>query len=333
MSQSEQKVVQYLSEAHATEVGLVQVLEAQIAMTPHGSFRDGLEKHLAETHRHAERVQTRLSDLGTGRHPVLAGIGFTESVLNQTLAFWKAPLELLRASRQEEKVLKNAKDLCTTEALEIASYTALERIAQAAGDETTARLAASIRADEEKMLARVLREIPKLADNVVGAEGTSSPGATKTDPVDALRDIAEQANQTARQSGARAKDAVSRARKGPRERTQKPDGGVEELPIARYEQLTAEEIIAKLSALSQVELVKVNVYERTHDDRATVLSKISALQGDEPWPGYDELTAEQIRETLSEADDERAKAVRTYERTHKNRAGVMDATQRQLATA
>ena len=32
MSQSEQKIVQYLNEAHATEVGLVRVLQSQIAM-------------------------------------------------------------------------------------------------------------------------------------------------------------------------------------------------------------------------------------------------------------------------------------------------------------
>ena len=46
MSQSEQKVVQYLNEAHATETGLVRVLQSQIAMTPRGSYRTGLEKHL-----------------------------------------------------------------------------------------------------------------------------------------------------------------------------------------------------------------------------------------------------------------------------------------------
>ena len=43
MSQSEQKVVQYLNEAHASELGLVQVLQAQIAMTPRGSYRSALE--------------------------------------------------------------------------------------------------------------------------------------------------------------------------------------------------------------------------------------------------------------------------------------------------
>ena len=53
-------------------------------------------------------------------------------------------------------MLKNAKDAAATEALEIATYTALERLAGRVGDDETAKLAASIRRDEEKMLERVL---------------------------------------------------------------------------------------------------------------------------------------------------------------------------------
>ena len=46
MSQSkqqkqQQKVVQYLNEAHASEQALVRVLQSQIAMTPRGSYRTG----------------------------------------------------------------------------------------------------------------------------------------------------------------------------------------------------------------------------------------------------------------------------------------------------
>ena len=41
MSPSEQKVVQYLDEAHATELALVRVLQEQVAMTPRGSYRTG----------------------------------------------------------------------------------------------------------------------------------------------------------------------------------------------------------------------------------------------------------------------------------------------------
>ena len=51
MSRSEQKIVQYLSEAHAHEMGLVRVLQSQIAMTPRGSYRTALETHLGETRR------------------------------------------------------------------------------------------------------------------------------------------------------------------------------------------------------------------------------------------------------------------------------------------
>ena len=64
MSTSEQKVMQYLDEAHATELALVRVLQSQIAMTPGGSYRDGLERHLDETRDHARRVNARLEELG-----------------------------------------------------------------------------------------------------------------------------------------------------------------------------------------------------------------------------------------------------------------------------
>ena len=187
MSKSEQKVVQYLGEAHASEVGLVSVLRSQIAMTPRGSYRDGLEKHLDETRGHARRIQERLGELEQGRNPVQVFVGFAETLISQSLALSKTPFDLLRGSGGEEKVLKNAKDACATEALEIATYTALERLATSVGDEQTAKLAASIRGDEERMLERIMREIPKLTDAVVGAEveGEPSYDITKTGAADA----------------------------------------------------------------------------------------------------------------------------------------------------
>src|SRR3954471_14156305 len=155
MSPDTQKVVQYLNEAHATEVALVRVLQSQIAMTPRGTYRSALESHLAETREHAERVQTRLRELGQGRNPLQVLGGIAESVVGQALALAKTPVDLVRGSGGEEKVLKNAKDACATEALEIATYTSIEQLANSVGDERTAKLAASIRKDEEKMLERV----------------------------------------------------------------------------------------------------------------------------------------------------------------------------------
>jgi ferritin-like metal-binding protein YciE len=175
-------VVQYLNEALAMEHALVRVLQSQIAMTPRGSNRDGLEKHLGETRNHADRVGRRLEALGDRSNPLMAVVGLAENVVGQALAFGKTPFDLLRGSGGEEKVLKNAKDACATEALEIATYTAIERLARSADDAQTATLAASIRADEERMLQRILREIPKLTDAVVGAdvEGRPSYDVTKT---------------------------------------------------------------------------------------------------------------------------------------------------------
>jgi ferritin-like metal-binding protein YciE len=340
MSKSEQKVVQYLGEAHASEVGLVSVLQSQIAMTPRGSYRDGLEKHLDETSRHAHRIQERLGELGEGHNPVQLFVGFAGTLVAQTLALSKAPFDLMRGSGGEEKVLKNAKDAAATEALEIATYTALERLAIGVGDEQTAKLAASIRADEERMLVRIMSEIPKLTDAVVGAdvEGKPSYDITKIGAADATREAARQVSQSARATQARAKRGARQARKVPG--VAQVEGQVKgavaserDLAIARYDSLTAEEILGKLPELSQIDLAKVDSYERKNDNRTTVLSRITSLRKQEPWPGYDELTVAEIEAVLDEGDDQRAKDVVAYERAHKNRAGVLRSAQRETANA
>jgi len=340
MSKSEQKVVQYLTEAHATETGLVRVLQSQIAMTPSGPYRTGLEKHLGETRSHAERVQKRLAELDHGSNPLKAGIGAVEGVFGQVLAVAKTPLDLVRGSGGEEKVLKNAKDACAAEALEVATYTALERLARSVGDDTTADLAASIRADEQKMLERILREIPKLTEAVVRAEveGLPSYDASKTGAADAARGAGEAAKQTAGSGAAGAKRTARKARKVPgvAQAEGQVKGAVasaDDLAIARYDKLTAEEIGDKLTELSQIDLAKVDSYERKNQDRTTVLSRITSLRGDEPWPGYDELSVAEIESVIGSADDDRIKEVRSYERTHKNRATVLKAAERDLAKA
>ena len=96
----------------------------------------------------------------------------------------------------------------------------------------------------------------------------------------------------------------------------------EDLAIARYDSLTAEEIVSKLPELSQIDLAKVDSYERKNDNRTTVLSRISALRRQEPWPGYDELTVAEIEAALGDSDEQRTKDVAAYERAHA--AGVLE---------
>ena len=181
------------------------------------------------------------------------------------LAFGKTPFDLLRGSGGEEKVLKNAKDACSTEALEIATYTALERLAKDVGDEKTEKLAASIRADEEKMLARVLREIPKLTAAVIGA-APPSYDVTETGAADAVREVAKTAKTAARK--ARKVPGVAQAEG----QVKGAVASESDLAIARYDSLTAEEIASRLTSLSQIDLAKVDSYERAHQNRAGVLN-------------------------------------------------------------
>jgi ferritin-like metal-binding protein YciE len=200
MSNYEQKIVRYLEEAHATELALVRALQSHVAMTPEGSTRALLQQHLGETRTHADRVRGRIEELRAGApgQPLQAWVGLTQTVVGQAAALGKAPLDLLRGTGGEEKVLKNAKDDCAAEALEIATYSAIEHLARQAGDEQTVELAASIVADERRMLDRLLEEIPKLTEAVARAElEGGSVRAAGTAAAAAARGAAQSARKAA----------------------------------------------------------------------------------------------------------------------------------------
>jgi uncharacterized protein (TIGR02271 family) len=336
--QQQQKIVQYLNEAHATELALVRELQAQIAMTPNSGYRNGLEQHLRETREHSRRIEERLGELGQGSNPLQLGVGVVQAVAGQALALAKAPLNVVRGSGGEEKVLKNAKDAYASEALEIATYTSLARLARVAGDRRTERLAESVLADEQRMLDRVLGEIPRLTDAVARAEfeANGSYDVTETGAADTVRQVGGTAKRTARKNAGQAKRTARQARKVPG--VARAEGTVKgavasesDLTISNYDALSADEVQDKLAELSQIELAKVLAYERKNENRSTITSRIDSLQGDEPWPGYDELRVDEVRAVLSEGDEQRIKNTRAYERKHKARAGVIQAAERELS--
>jgi ferritin-like metal-binding protein YciE len=338
---SAQKTVQYLNEAHASEQALTRTLQAHIAMTPRGAYRTDLERHLRETKSHATALEQRLEELGESRSVVVAGVGALQSLVGQTLALGKGPFDLLRGASAEEKLLKNAKDESATEALEIATYRALEHFAQRIGDKKTARLAASIRADEERMLAVLQERVPTLVDNVVRSElkDESVYDVSTTGAGEAVRrsgkKVKRATRESAKKAGSQARSTARQARKipGVAQAEGELKGAIaseQDLAIANYDSLNVDEIVGKLSALSQIDLAKVDAYERKHQNRSTVLSRIDSLRKDEPWPGYDELTVDEIRKSLARADAKQSLEVREYERRHKDREGVLQ-TAAQLA--
>ena len=228
-------------------------------------------------------------------------------------------------------MLKNAKDACATEALEIATYTAIEQLARSVGDErrrSSPPPSAPTRRRCSSGSCASSRSSPT-PSSAPTSKDDPSYDVTKTGAADAARKTADEGRSA---THAR-RPARCRASRRPRARSRAPSPRESDLAIAGYDKLTAEEIVSKLSELSQIDLAKVDSYERKHQNRTTVIERITTLRGDEPWPGYDELTVSELQTALGKADDDRIKAVRTYERAHKARAGVLKATERELATA
>jgi hypothetical protein len=148
--------------------------------------------------------------------------------------------------------------------------------------------------------------------------------------------LTEQAKETTVVAEQSATKAVKRQAKATRKTAKKAIelvAGPAEAPIAGYDALTAEEIIARLPQESQKTLTQLAAYETAHDARATVLERIRSLQERQPAPRYDELNVADVQKLLAGADTALATRVRDYERGHKRRDSVLQAAERQLTAS
>ena len=163
VSTRDAKLIQYLNEAYGKEKELETALQAHISMTDRKPYKKRLQRHLTETRWHARDLERRIKKLG-GDASTLA------SIASKAIATAKGPLHMLRGTSDEEKLLKNAKTEYSEEHEEIATYTAIETVAESVGDKETAKLARSIRRDEERMARYLEGLIPTLAKTVVTTE-------------------------------------------------------------------------------------------------------------------------------------------------------------------
>jgi ferritin-like metal-binding protein YciE len=180
MNERDAKLVQYLSEAYGKERELETALEAHIAMTTKAPYKKRLKQHLKETKGHAKQLQRRIKQLGGGTQTA-------QSVLGKATAVAKAPLQALRGSGEQEKMLKNAKTEYFNEHEEIATYLAIETFAEKVGDRETAKLARGIRREEERMASFLQAQIKALSNAVATDEvpakqrsASSRPKAAKS---------------------------------------------------------------------------------------------------------------------------------------------------------
>jgi ferritin-like metal-binding protein YciE len=172
------KLVQYLNEAYGKEKQLETALEAHIAMTTRAPYKKRLQQHLTETKRHGREVERRIKQLGgqaeiaplPGPDTLARGASAAVELGSRAIAAVQGPLHAIRGIGEQERMLKNAKTEYAEEHEEIATYTAIETLAETVGDTDTAKLARAIRREEQSMASFLERQIPALTKAVTQEE-------------------------------------------------------------------------------------------------------------------------------------------------------------------
>jgi ferritin-like metal-binding protein YciE len=225
LSAGDTKLVQYLNEAYGLEKRLETALQAHIVAAVRPPYKKRLKEHLSETKRHAREVKQRIKQLGgvaetisvPGPEPIAEAAQAVVAGAQKAVALAQGPLHALRGTGEDEKQLKNAKTEYASEAEEIATYTAIEALAEALGDRDTKRLVRVIRREEERMLSFLEKEIPRLTKAVVNAEipasGRRSARATASSGGSRKASAAPKARATAKaKAAAKARPGSSAAK-------------------------------------------------------------------------------------------------------------------------
>jgi ferritin-like metal-binding protein YciE len=206
------KLVQYLNEAYGKEKELETALEAHISMTTKAPYKKRLQQHLRETKGHARQVERRIKQLGgkaeAGPAPGAVGgaAAAVTTAASKAVSAAKGPLHALRGTGENEKMLKNAKTEYWNEFEEIATYSAIETLAETVGDKDTAKLARGIRREEERMAKFLETQIPQLTK---GVARESIPAAERRTNGARRRRSSARSSSSARRNG---RSARSRSR-------------------------------------------------------------------------------------------------------------------------
>jgi ferritin-like metal-binding protein YciE len=168
-------LVAWLGEAYAKEAELEADLTAHIALTEKDAYKKRLKEHLKETRQHKRTVEQRIKALGgkaVARPEIPLLPDAVGEVAGKAVAAVKGQIAAGRAllTEQAETHVRNAQEELREEHVEIAIYTRIETFATEVGDTETAKLAKTIRRDEERMAKYLAAELPRLVKALVKAE-------------------------------------------------------------------------------------------------------------------------------------------------------------------
>jgi len=174
MNERDEKLVEWLGEAHSKEAELEADLAQHIGVTNKDSYKKRLRQHLTETRAHKRKVAARIKKLGgsPGPGPNVPGTGVVGEAAGKAVAAVKGQVGTARAvlTSQVETHVRNAQEELREEHVEIALYNRIEVFANEVGDRDTAQLAKEIRRDEERMAKFLEAEMPRLVKELVRAQ-------------------------------------------------------------------------------------------------------------------------------------------------------------------
>ncbi|HTU98272.1 MAG TPA: DUF892 family protein [Solirubrobacteraceae bacterium] len=175
LNERDTKLVQWLDEAYAKEAELEVALAGHIGLTDKASYKKRLQQHLKETREHKRVLARRIKALGgvpSAGPSIPAAPKAVGSAAGKAKAVVKGQVAAARAlvTQQADTHVRNAQEQLREEQVEIALYLRIETLASEVGDAETAKLAKSIRRDEERMAKYLTAELPRLVKDVVRAD-------------------------------------------------------------------------------------------------------------------------------------------------------------------
>jgi ferritin-like metal-binding protein YciE len=173
MNERDEKLVEWLGQAHSKEAELEADLGVHIGLTTKEPYKKRLRQHLTETRAHKRKVASRIKKLGGSPGPgrSIPGGGVIGEVTGKAVAAVKGQVGTARAviTPQVETHLHNAQEELREEHVEIALYSKIETFADEVGDRETAQLAREIRREEERMARFLEAQMPRLVKELVRA--------------------------------------------------------------------------------------------------------------------------------------------------------------------
>ena len=163
------RLLRYLNDTHATEVGGLLALKDLAAEATDPDLRQIVQDHISETQSQADRLKARILILG-------GDVSEAKDLVQSAAAKSSRLMNLFHD--QEDKQTQDLVKAYALTHFEVGVYTSLEAFADAAGDAETARLAREIRAEEEAAAGRLERLIPRVSVQALNrTEGVAAPGA------------------------------------------------------------------------------------------------------------------------------------------------------------